>query len=155
MYLMKTALLSLILSCSLPLFASELPAWCKTRPWNAARNYPLDRYFLVAEQMERMDIVQMVWSEILQKPDSSVGPALIMYLGKSESDEELRNYYKSLIYFGFDLLSVDEGVAKWPQRPAYTKKKWTLKKLCELFVKSGGSHVVPREPQGKKPRSKK
>lgn len=122
--------------------------WCKTTPWPYSRDLGIGAIVGSLEQTDRLDALQMIWYEVVNRPAKTVAPPLIAYLSKTESNADLREFIKLHTFFAFEKFTTEPLIKKWPQRPDFAEQKTELKTLCENFRKAGGDRILEgRAPQ--------
>ena len=151
---MRTAFIyAIILAMSLTLFTWQVRAEsnnCQVKQWQGRRDLLIPDFVHVLDRMDRLEITQIIWNEILTRPKESVTVPLIAYLAKTEMNEKMSTYYTSLIYFAYGLFEVDPSLAVWPQRPAFSPRMATLQEMCALLEKTM-TEASARDPQSIKP----
>jgi hypothetical protein len=122
--------------------------WCKTTPWTLNRDLGIGAIIGTLEQTDRLEILQMIWYEVVNHPPKTMAPPLIAYLSKTEPVNEVREFIKAHTFFAFERFTTDPLIRKWPQRPDYSEQKFELRQLCEHFRRIGGEKMLEgRGPQ--------
>lgn len=143
---MHLALLALIL---LPAQALAAPEWCEALTWPASRDASISELAADFEGVERFELTQYAWGELTQAHAKPMFAPILQYLAATENNDELRGYYKAMGYFALGRKELPAALKKWPERPAFNGRGFSLEKLCEMYRKSGGP-VPTRAPDSVK-----
>jgi hypothetical protein len=143
---MRLVLLTLLL---LPIRAWAAPEWCSGPTWPTSRDTSIAELAADFENADRFELTQYAWGELTSAQAKPMFAPILQYLAATESNDELRGYFKAMGYFALGRKELPEGLKKWPDRAAHNGRGFSLEELCQMYRKSGGA-VPARSPDSVK-----
>ncbi|KYG64691.1 hypothetical protein AZI86_10800 [Bdellovibrio bacteriovorus] len=116
----------------------SLPVWCDTKVWPYDRDMPLSDIVRELNTMDRVQMVQMIWGELLLRHSKPMAVPLIAYVAGSAIDDDLNGYFKALAYLNLKGVQVQQAIQKWPLSRKVIEPVMSLEQMCSLFEKSQG-----------------
>lgn len=147
---MRLVLLGLLL---LPVHAFAAPEWCAGPLWPAARDTSISTLTAEFAGADRFELTQYAWGELTHEQAKPMFAPILQYLAATETNDELRGYYKAMGYFALGRKDLPESLKKWPERAAHNGQGFTLEELCQMYFKSGGA-APARAPNNLKTKPK-
>lgn len=132
----------LFMSVTLPAQAQQKKStsvWCEAKIWPYDRNLMLPEIVKELNSMDRLELVQMIWGEILLRHQKPMAVPLIAFAAGSAVSSDLNGYFKALAYLNLRGEQVQEALQMWPKNRKAIEPVMTLEQMCGLFEKSHGT----------------